>query len=42
VPETEEAQRIVVELDRGYVRDVFRAMLKTHEGTDDLTHTLTI
>jgi TPP-dependent pyruvate/acetoin dehydrogenase alpha subunit len=28
VPETEEAQRIVVELDRGYVRDVFRAMLK--------------
>jgi len=28
VPETEEAQRNTVELDRDYVRDVFRAMLK--------------
>jgi TPP-dependent pyruvate/acetoin dehydrogenase alpha subunit len=28
VPETEEAQRTAVDLDRDYVRDVFRAMLK--------------
>jgi TPP-dependent pyruvate/acetoin dehydrogenase alpha subunit len=28
VPETEEAQRTTVELDRDYLRDVFRAMLK--------------
>lgn len=28
MPETEEAQRTTVELDRDYVRDVFRAMLK--------------